>query len=326
MAMPPLSRAMRRLKLNDLQVLSAVVASGSMAKAAARLAMSQPSVSASVAHLESVVGVRLLDRSARGVAPTRYGDALLARARVVFDELGDAMRELDFLADPTRGEVTLACGDTLAAGLVPAAIAKLSLEHRGIVVNVVQAGADAPGFRELRERKVDLALARIAGPLSEPDLEAEMLFEDPHRIVVGTRSRWARAKRVELSQLAREAWTFPSGPVMRGLIADAFRAHGLETPRDAVNASSILLRNRLLATGRFVTVLPDSVLRYNAKQWSLTALPVDLRVTPRSVAMVTLRNRTVGPVVQVFAQAVRDAARAMAPPPAAPRRAARRRA
>jgi DNA-binding transcriptional LysR family regulator len=78
-----------------------------------------------------------------------------------------------------------------------------------------------------------------------------------------------------------------------------------------VSASSILLRNQLLATGRFVTVLPDSVVRYNAKQWSLRALPVDLEVEPRSVAIVTLKNRTVSPVVQLFVEHVRAVAKAM---------------
>jgi DNA-binding transcriptional LysR family regulator len=79
-----------------------------------------------------------------------------------------------------------------------------------------------------------------------------------------------------------------------------------------VSAGSILLRNRLLATGRFVTVLPDSVLRYNARQWSLKPLPVDLGVTPRSVAIVMLKNRTVTPVAQRFLEDVRAVAKSMA--------------
>jgi len=81
-----------------------------------------------------------------------------------------------------------------------------------------------------------------------------------------------------------------------------------------VSASSILLRNHLLVTGRFLTVLPDSVLRYNAKQWSLKALPVDLGVKPRPVAIVTLKNRTVSPVVQLFVEHVRAVAKTMFAP------------
>ena len=78
-----------------------------------------------------------------------------------------------------------------------------------------------------------------------------------------------------------------------------------------MNAGSILLRNQLLATGRFLSVLPDFVLRHNPKQWSLKALPIDLRVKPRSIAIVTLKNRTVSPVVQLFVEQLRAVAKTM---------------
>jgi DNA-binding transcriptional LysR family regulator len=74
--------------------------------------------------------------------------------------------------------------------------------------------------------------------------------------------------------------------------------------------SFILMRNHLLATGRFLTVLPQSALRYNAKQWSLRALPIKLRATPQPIAIVNLKNRTVSPAVQLFIEHLRTAARA----------------
>jgi DNA-binding transcriptional LysR family regulator len=58
-------------------------------------------------------------------------------------------------------------------------------------------------------------------------------------------------------------------------------------------------------------VLPDSVLRYNAKQWALKVLPVDLGVKPRSIAAVMLKNRTVSPVVGLFVEHVRAVAKTM---------------
>src|SRR5215470_13905441 len=75
----------RRLKLRDLQVFSTVVERGSMAKAAQHLGVSPPAVSEVIADLEHALGVRLLDRSAQGIEPTIYGDALLKRSVVVFD-------------------------------------------------------------------------------------------------------------------------------------------------------------------------------------------------------------------------------------------------
>lgn len=302
------SRIGRRLKLRDLQVLAAVVQWGSMAKAARHLSLSQPAISESIASLEEALSVRLLDRSARGVQATVYAQALLRRGHVVFDELMQAVGELQFLANPTAGEVRVACGDTIAAGLLPEVVNRLSRRYPAIVVHVVQASAEAVGFGELRGRKVDLALARTATPFEEEDLDGEILFDDPHRVVVGAGSPWARRRKVVLADLVDEAWVFPSGPVIRGLIAEAFKVQGLAVPRERVSASSILLRNHLLATGRFLTVLPESVMRSNAKQWSLKALPIDLGVQPRAVVAVTLKNRTIGPVARLFVDQIREVA------------------
>ena len=316
------SRIGRRLKLRDLHILAAVVQWGSMARAASHLAMSQPAVSESIANLEDALRVRLLDRSTRGVEPTLYANALLRRGQVVFDELRQAISDLEFLANPAVGEVRVACGDTMAAGLLPEVISQLSRRHPKIVVRVVQANAETLDFRELRERRVDLALARTARSFAEDDLDVDILFDEQHRIVVGASSPWARRRKITLAELVDEPWIFASNRVIRELISEAFKARGLEIPQERVSASSILLRNHLLSTGRFLTILPDSVLRYNAKRWSLKALPIDLGVKLRSAVIVTLKNRTVSPVVQLFIEHVRAVSKTMAVP--APRRGQRR--
>jgi DNA-binding transcriptional LysR family regulator len=227
---------------------------------------------------------------------------------VVFDELGQAVRELDYLADKTVGEVRVACGDTMAAGLLPEAIERFTDGHPGVVIRVVQANAETLDFRELRERQVDLALARTSVPMVEEDLDIELLLSDRHCIVVSARSAWARRRKLALSELVEEPWLFAANHFIRDLIAEAFHSQGLAMPRERVSANSILLRNQLLATGRFLTVLPESVLRANARQWGLKALPIDLGVQSRPATIVTLKNRTLSPVVRVFIEHVRAVA------------------
>jgi DNA-binding transcriptional LysR family regulator len=305
------ARIGRRLKLRDLQILSTVVQWGSMAKAAAHLAMSQPAVSEAIASLEDALRVRLLDRNSKGIEPTIYAHALLKRGTVVFDELLQGVRDIQYLADPTVGEVRVASSELFAAGLLPATIARFSHRHPGVAIRVFQANTATLQFQELRERTVDLVLARVHGVLADDDLDVEVLGHDRHFVVAGTRSRWARRRKVALAELVDEPWIFPATQVIRALIAEAFKAHQLDVPRERVSAGSILLRGQLLATGRFLDVLPDSVLRYNARQWSLKALPVDLRVKPRSIAAVTLKNRTLSPVVPLFVEHLRAVAKSL---------------
>lgn len=86
-------RVGRFLKPRDLHVFMTVVEENSMAKAAERLAISRPVISRTIANLEHVLGVTLLDRTARGVEPTMFGEALLKRGTAVFDELRQSVEE-----------------------------------------------------------------------------------------------------------------------------------------------------------------------------------------------------------------------------------------
>ena len=115
----------RPIKLQDLHVLMAVVQAGSMNKAAALLNTGQSAISRSIAELEHTVGVRLLDRNPQGVEPTQYGRALLDGGAAVFDDLRQALKNIEFLADPTAGEVLIGSSALLAASFV-SAVAPLS--------------------------------------------------------------------------------------------------------------------------------------------------------------------------------------------------------
>src|SRR3954454_18927241 len=115
-AMQLSDRIGRRIKLQDVHVLMAVVQAGSMSKAARNLNASQPNISKAIADLERALGVRLLDRHRRGIEPTDYGRALLASGAVVFDELRQTVKQIEFLADPAAGEIRIGANPALAAG------------------------------------------------------------------------------------------------------------------------------------------------------------------------------------------------------------------
>lgn len=304
------SRIGRRLKLRDLHILSVVVRRGSMAKAAAHLDTSQSVVSEAIASLESALGVHLLDRSPRGIEPTVYATALLKRGHVVFDELREGIKDIESLAGQATGEVRIACPEFLAAGLVTDAIDGFSRRHPQIVCQVIEADVSTLDFRQLQERSVDLMVTRVPNAFSDDELNVEILFDDPHLVVAGMKSPWASRRTVTLAELAGEPWIIPPSLLVNAILKEAFDAQGLQVPAEKVVTSFILMRNHLLATGRFLTVLPESVLRYNAKQWALRALPIKLRATPQPIAIVNLKNRTVSPAVALFIAHLRTVAKA----------------
>jgi DNA-binding transcriptional LysR family regulator len=94
--------------------------------------------------------------------------------------------------------------------------------------------------------------------------------------------------------------------------AEAFRARGLDLPKISLKTLSIHLRANLLATGPFITVFPHSVVHLYGNRFSLKVLPVDLPVRPWPVTIVTLKNRTLSPVVERFIECAREVAKSFA--------------
>lgn len=304
---------MQRLKLRDIRVLMAVAECRSMGKAAVQLAVSQPAISKAIAGMERTLGVPLLNRDSQGVEPTIYGSALLKWANVFFDDLRQGVREIEFLADPTAGEVRIGTAEAMAAGVVPAVIYQLSRKFPRLSFNVTQSQTVALQYHDLRERTVDLVLGRIAGPVADEDLNVEILFEDPFFVVAGMKSKWQSRREIEPVELISEAWCIPANDgFVRSHLTAAFRARGLDIPKYTVGSNSIQLYNAMLSTGHFLAVLPSSTLRLSGKRLGVKALSVDLSIPPELVGIVTLKSRALSPVAQLFIEHARKVAKPLA--------------
>jgi len=301
-----------RLKLRDLHILLAVVEWKSMAKAAKHLAISQPVVSRAVADLEHALGARLLDRTPQGVEPTVYGRTLLVRSLAVFDELRGSMKDIRFLMDPMTGELRIGSNESIATGLLVAILDRLSIHRPRLAFQIKLGDVATLLHHDLRERSVDLLFGRMLD-IKEDDVNAEVFFEDPLFVVAGVNSRWTRRRKVELTDLVDEVWTMPSADSSAStLVKDVFRASGLAIPHVAVAAYGTQIQSALVGSGRFLAILPGSYLKFNAKRFGLRALSIKLPIPPRPVGVVTLKNRTLSPLAQLFIGYAREAAKPLA--------------
>ena len=300
----------RRLKLRDLHVFFTVVQHGSLAKAASHLGVSHPAVSQLIADLEHALGTRLLDRSSRGVTPTIYGRALLARGRAAFDELKQGIRDIEFLSDPKVGEVKIGCPEGIEAILVPV-VENFCRQYPHVVLDVHVEELETLSAK-VRDRSLDFVLQLLRGhPLADDhffdDLNVEVLFEDELVVAAGLRSRWAHLRKIDLAQLVNEDWILTAPPSWNHrIVSEAFRARGLSMPKVVLRTFSTYIRTNLVASGRFIATFPKSVARFYADRYSLKVLPVDLPARPWPVAILTLKNRTLSPVVEHFIEHVRE--------------------
>jgi DNA-binding transcriptional LysR family regulator len=124
---------------------------------------------------------------------------------------------------------------------------------------------------------------------------------------------WARRRRIDLAELVEEPWLMPPPDTPSyEIVAEAFKAQRLRMPMATLMTYSIDLRAKLSARGRFITVVPRSVLGDADEPHRLKQLPVDLPVRPWLVAILTLKNRTLSPVVERFIKCAREAAKPFA--------------
>src|SRR5262245_592444 len=236
---------------------------------------------------------------------------MIVTGTVVFNELNHAARELRFLADPTVGELRIGSSESAAAGLLPAIIDRFSREYPKVTLTVAQAVVATTHYRELRERSIDLLLGG-SPPIQEDDLQSKVLFEDQWAVVGGSRSRWTRLLRLTLADLGDAQWVLPPvDSLPRAAVAEVFRDCGLKMPHAPLTTLSIHLFLQLVATGRFVAMLPRSIFQFGGRNWPLKILPIKLRTQPRPVAIIRLKNRTLSPVAKVFIDCARVVARAM---------------
>lgn len=306
----------RRLRLRDLFVFLTVAELGSMGRAATKLGVATPSISEVIAGLEHAVGAQLLDRTPRGVVATPYGQALLGRTRAAFDELSQGIRDIEFIGDPQAGELRIGCPESITAGFLLPILQRLTSVYPRLHFDVRQVQQPTIDYPELRDRKVDLVLARWGDDPStekiDGELEAEVLLNDPYFLVVNQKSKWAQRRRLDLRDLVDAKFIVPPAEAWGGaLVVEAFERRSLPPPNIAISTLSISLRSEMLGGDDFITLLTKSVVGTFCERYSLKILPIALPAHRSPVGIVMLKNRTVAPAVKLFLQCAREVARSI---------------
>ena len=302
----------RRLKLRHLSALVGVARYGSMAKAAEHLAISQPVVSKTIAELEQVLGVRLFDRVPYGVEPTMHGRALLKRSTAIFDDLKTSISELEFLSDPSAGELRIGCEETLATGLLPRLIDQFTRKYPRIIFDITLGDPPTLQQRDLLGRKVELAIMRTAIEELDEELDATSLYDDRMWIVAGIRSPWSSRRKISLTELANERWCLPPPDHPVGaVVIEAFNRVGLEPPARSVTVGSAQCTSSLVAKGQYLGILGSMFLHLRPPSVRLKVLS-ELPIAAPPVRVVTLRDRTLSPVAHLFIDFAREVTRTLA--------------
>lgn len=298
--MVPQARALlRRLKLRQLLLLRALGASGNLRRSAAALSLTQPAATRMLQELEQTLGVKLFERSPRGMAATPYGEAMIRHAGAVLADIDSAREELAALAEGSHGRVAVGTLMSTSSLLLPRAIARAKADAPRLQV-AVHEGTHEQLLAALLAGDVDVMLGRVLPGTAQESVTVEILYREEFRVVCGAGNPLA-GRRVKLGELVDRPWILPAAHVpLRQRLDTLFLSRTGRRPADVVESVSVLTNLTLIRESAALGVLPAETAKQYAKLGLLAELNVSLKGILGPVALVTRRNHVRSPAGEAF--------------------------
>jgi DNA-binding transcriptional LysR family regulator len=286
------------LNLHLLRLFTTVVKAGSFSRAAEVLHISQPAISKGVRDFELQVGCRLLDRTPRGVRPTREGQALIGHAEALFAAERAAEDELQSLRSLDSGSLRIGASTTIATYMIADYLGRFHRTYPGIDLHVVSANT-----RDVAERMAahEIEIALVEGPVESDELVSHPWRTDVMSLIVGPQHRFTRSKTaVQTAALNDEILIVREpGSGTREIVAQALAAQGIEPARTLEIGGTEAIK-QAVAAGLGVSIVSTAAI---ADQLSLGRLKVvrmqDLRIE-RTLWQLKMPGRIDIPVATAF--------------------------
>jgi DNA-binding transcriptional LysR family regulator len=252
------------LDVRRMQVLRAVVSTGSITAAATNLGYTPSAVSQQVAGLEKQAGLPLLERVGRGIRPTAAGRLLTEHAARLAEQLAEAESALTALRNGCAGTLRVRYFATAGAALVPPAVATFKAERSGVELDLKLTEPNDP-FEELVAGRADVAITVLLPDGQAPEgVVARHLLADPFYAVLPRGHALARKRVLDLAELADEPWINADwgaiGPCA-DLVKNACAGAGF-SPKVAVESDDYATAQGFVAVGLGVTIIPRLGLGY----------------------------------------------------------------
>ncbi len=311
------------LKPRHLQMLVALDDFRNVGRVAASLNVTQPAVSKSLAELEKGIGLRLFERTSRGVHPTIYGESLIRHARRMLAELTHARDELRGLMSGATGNVSVGTLSTAALAMVPQGLALMKQRAPNTTV-IVREGTIESLLPELWSGTIDLIVGRLPDDRSLHALGEKILAEESIPLAAGIHHPLQGRKRLRWADVTGYPWVIPpAGTLLREPLERAFERHGIPMPGNRIETLSVQIIHAYLQLTDAVAFLAGDVAKHFARLGSIAILPLALPNMLRPVGMMWQKQKPQSPSLRLLMQCLEDSTRQKKTPaaPASARRA-----
>jgi DNA-binding transcriptional LysR family regulator len=284
---------------------------GSYTRAAAALGVSQPALSNSMATLEKLLGVRVLERTRHGARLTDFGALLASHAAALDSVLSRASADVELKKLGLEGSLVVGVSPIACVDIVPDAVARLKREIPGAAVYIYERPDDQL-LANLRTGEIDVMISPTGLATDLPDIEREVLLRDIFGVILCPGHRLADRKRLSLAQLRGEQWVMPNAhTTMSRQIEALFAAENEPWPTHCTITNSVTALKSLVMRSNVVSIASRRLVGLEASAGYLICVPLRKPHFAREVCLRRRRNASPTPLVQRFIAAIRIVAAAM---------------
>ena len=296
------------LKLRHLHLLTLLDQERSITRAAALLHLSQPAVSAMLKELESIFGIRMVERSPRGVSLTRGAQAALRRFSIALAELGSVREEAALAERHKRQRLRVGALTVAMMELVPAAMRTFLATAGPVQVQFVEGTVDGLSA-QLMNGELDCLVGRVSPSWARSaegvQLQQVRLFDEPRFMVCRAGHPLASTSRLGLAVLAKQDWILAPLPSSSRLLFDNIvLERGLTPPVAVMESASVHSNLEMVAESDLLAVAPISIARRMITQGALRKLHVSADLTGMSISVIWRRTSEADTLVSRFRDAL----------------------
>ena len=278
-----------------LAVIASLVEKRNMPAVAREFGITQPAVSSALKDLEGGLGVALLERKARGLAPTTAGEIVALYFKRVLAELRHIGPDIAASDGMLQGSVTVGALPLGRTQVLPLAIASLLARHPGLHVATVESPYEALAA-SLRSGDVDFILGALRSPAEARDLQQEALFEDSIAVIARAGHPLERTQRIDFDALRQATWALSRHNTPSRELLERFFSSAREAPPiPAVETGDLAVLRGLLLESDMLTAISPHQLRYEIRDGSLVVLDFPLDETRREIGLTQRQGALASP-------------------------------
>lgn len=285
------------MELRQLRHFVSVVDTGNLSRAAERVAISQPALTRSIKNLEELLGVELLERKPRGVSPTDAGLALYHHAQVVLNACQRLTREVREFERGVTGMVHIGVAVMFSTDITAQVAENLAQQFPRLAVVVTDAFFEDL-IRRMLDGRLDVIFSNFPQFPTSADFVIEPLMTVRSHVVAARAHPLAKRREVARADLVEHRWVIADQPHATDTFEKYFAAEGLPAPRDVFRTNSFSLMRHLVESGRFLSMLPEHVVREQIRTGDIRRLPLPGNVIERQAGLIYRKGAAARPAMQ----------------------------